>query len=407
MNNSRKDNIFSIIISVLENGVKKNSFIKRNLSFLLLISLFALVLISQYIMFEDYFDEKISKITKKYDKTEKLEFEEKKGFLNQFKFNQIEEVYESLTGKIPILEYHIIETPTVYSNYILTKKIKKTKDNERFFVSSDDFRKHLEILYKKGYRNISLDEYLSIMKGQTKDFRRLTPGSKLYVLTFDDATFGQFDFLTNENGEVFVDPDCAVGIMIEFAKQHPEFKLNAAFSIDFENVPFHQREYVTKKLNLLLDYGFEILNHTYSHKSLARLYKKNPERVSEEIGKAMEMFESHLGYRVSHINKICYPNGDNSEELKEYLLKGIVYNGKEYKFVAAIDAEGPLALNPNETNFDPYAIRRIEINNHTFLTYVINAKGLYTLPPLVLRTPETEKLVKIHTNLSIDLIKIR
>ncbi|MCX7821470.1 MAG: polysaccharide deacetylase family protein [Brevinematales bacterium] len=385
--------------------MKKHSFLKKNFSFILLILLFTLVLISQYIMFEDYFDEKISKIIAKYDKTEKLEIDEKKSFFNQFRLNKIEEIYENLSGKIPILEYHIIETPSVYSNYILTKKIKKTKDNERFFVSSEDFKKHLEILYKKGYRNISLDEYLSIMKGQTKDFRRITPGSKLFVLTFDDATFGQFDFITNEKGEIFIDSDCAVGIMIDFAKKHPEFKLNAAFSIDFENIPFHQKEYVTKKLNLLLDYGFEIVNHSYSHKSLSKLYKKNPERVSEEIGRAMEIFESHLGYRVSHINKICYPNGDNSEDLQEFIKK-INYKGKEYDFIAAIDAEGPLAINPNDTNFDPYAIRRIEINNQTFNKYVINAKGVYTMPPLVLKTPETEKLVKTTTNLSLELIKL-
>lgn len=272
-------------------------------------------------MFEDYFDEKISKIFAKYDKIEKLEVDEEKGFLNQFKFNKIDEIYEHLSGKIPILEYHIIETPNVYSNYILTKKIKKTKDNERFFVSSEDFRKHLEILYENGYRNISLEEYLSIMKGQKKDFRRLTPGSKLYVLTFDDATFGQFDFLKNEKGEIFIDPDCAIGIMIDFAKRYPEFKLNAAFSIDFENVPFHQKEYITKKLNLLLDYGFEIVNHTYSHKSLARLYKKNPNKVNEEIGKAMEMFEYHLGYRVSHITRYVILMEIIQRSLKNIFLK--------------------------------------------------------------------------------------
>ncbi len=385
--------------------MNQKSFFKKNFSFILLIFLFSIVLISQYIMFEDYFNEKFSKIVATYDKSEKLEINEEKGFLNQFRFNRIEEVYENLSGKIPILEYHIIETPTFYSNYILTKKVKKTKDNQRFFVSSDDFRKHLEILYKKGYRNISLDEYLSIMKCQTKDFRRLTPGSKLYVLTFDDATFGQFDFLTNEKGEIFIDPDCAVGIMIDFAKKHPEFKLNAAFSIDFANIPFLQKEHITTKLNLLLDYGFEIINHTYNHKSLSKLYQKNPDRVAEEIGKAMEMFEAHIGYRVSHINKICYPNGDNSKEIEEYIKK-INYNNKEYNFIAAIDAEGPLALNPNENDFNPYAIRRIEINNENLIKYVINAKGIYTMPPLVVKTPETKKLVKSTTNLHLDLIKL-
>ncbi len=354
-------------------------------------------------MFEDYINEKIDKIFFK-DK-ESLEVVEEKRFLDQFSFNKYEEIYEYIPGGIPILEYHIIETPNFYSNYILTKKIKKNPKIERFFVSSEDFRKHLELLYSKGFRNISLDEYYSIMKGQPKDLKRIPPCAKLYVLTFDDATFGQFDFITNEKNEIIIDPNCAVGIMLDFAKKHPDFKLNAAFSIDFENTPFQQKEFVTKKLNMLLDVGFEIVNHTYSHSRLAKLYKKDKEKVVEEIGKAMEMFEAHLGYRARSINKICYPYGDNSLELEEF-IQTITYNGKEYNFIMGIDAEGPLALNPNSKDFNPFQVRRIEVNNNSFVKNVLNAKAIYTMPPLVLNTPENRKLVKNYTNTSLDLIKL-
>ncbi|MGC8765495.1 MAG: hypothetical protein ACP5QT_06385 [Brevinematia bacterium] len=385
--------------------MKEISFFRRNLLFLIIIFIFSLILISQYLLFEDEINEKVLSFLGK--KVEEFKINEDKAFINQFGFNSLDEILENLPGRIPILEYHIIESPYVFSNYILTKKVIKDKKNSRFFVTSDELRTHLEMLYKNGFRNISLDEYLSLMKGETKQIRRISPGARLYVLTFDDATFGQFDFINDEKGNILIDPDCAVGIMISFARNHPEFKLNAAFCIDFENVPFLQPEYVGKKLNLLLDYGFEIVNHTKNHRSLGKLFKKNPELVNFEIGKAMEFFEAYLGYRVTSINKICYPNGDISPGLPEYIKK-IRYNGREYNFVAALDAVGPLALNPNETNFNAYTIKRVEINSNTFIRYVINGRGIYRMPPLVLKNSDTGRVVKanLSTNTYLDLIKL-
>jgi len=360
---------------------------------------------SQYIIiFEDFINEKIMFFIN--EKKSHFKIDENDGFMNQFAFNRLDEIIENLPGRIPILEYHIIETPFVYSNYILTKRITKNKKNERFFISSEEFRRHLEILYENGFRNISLDEYLSLMKGNVKDLKRIPPRSKLFVLTFDDATFGQFDFI-EDGTNLIVDPDCAVGIMLDFARKNPDFKLNAAFCIDFENVPFLQSEYVGKKLNLLLDLGFELVNHTKSHKPLAKMLKKTNIIVDYEIGKAMEIFESYLGYRVTSINKICYPNGDDSQLLKDYVKK-IKYNGREYNFIAALDAEGPLALNPNEETFDPYAIRRIEINKDSFFTCVINVKTIFKMPALVLKKSDIGKIVKtsLSNSFYLDLIKL-
>ncbi len=384
--------------------MRKISFFKKNALFLIILLIFALVLISQYLLFEDLINEKLTYF---FGKKEEFKVNEEDAFINQFAFNSMDEILEALPGRIPILQYHIIESPYVYSNYILTKIIEKNKKNARFFTTSQEFRNHLELLYRNGFRNISLDEYLSLMKGEKKEIKRIPPGAKLYVLTFDDATFGQFDFIKDEKGNVFIDPDCAVGIMINFARRHPEFKLNAAFCVDFENVPFLQPEYTGKKLNMLLDYGFEIVNHTKNHRHLSKLFKKDRKLVNYEIGKAMELFEAYLGYRVTSINKICYPFGDFSLELAEYIKK-ISYNGREYKFIAALDAVGPVALNPNEKEFNPYAIKRVEINRFTFFRCVINAKDIYKMPPLILKKSEIGKLVRanLSTNLYLDLIKL-
>lgn len=329
---------------------------------------------------------------------------------NQYPSKSIEEVLEELHGRIPILEYHIIESPYVDKKYIETKRLKKNRRTARYFVSSDLFRTQLETLYSNNFRNISLDEYLSLMKGKKKSLNRLPPESKLYVLTFDDAALGQFEIMgTNTNGEAIIDPDCAVGIMLEFAKKHPDFMLNAAFNVPFDKPPFFQAAYVGKKLNLLLDYGFEIVNHTKTHKSLSKFLPHHPEVVSYEIGHAMELFESYLGYRANTINKICYPSGKKSPAVWDFIRK-VEYNGKEYRFVAGLDASGLQAKNPNDLRFNPYNIARIEISGISFDRFVVKAPGLFRTPALQDKTESPDYSLyhnaDPYTN-TLDLIKIR
>lgn len=299
--------------------------------------------------------------------------------VNSYTNQSFFEILSSADGEIPILMYHNILTPYWEENRF-TNEI--SADMQRYYVTSDELRSHLEKLYEAGFVNISLDEYLSLKSGEVKTLERLAPGKKLYVLTFDDATFGQLDYSgSDENGNPLIDTNCAVGIMIEFARLHPEFKLNAAFSIDFENTPFIDDTTVGEKMNLLLDYGFEIVNHTATHCYLGNFIKKSPERVSEEIGLAMELFESYLGYRVSTIDKICYPGGKDNDLLYDFLPE-VQYNGKTYTFTAALDAEGMLSAKPGDEGFNAFDIDRIEINSETFEPYVLNAGNVYESPQL-------------------------
>ncbi len=242
-----------------------------------------------------------------------------------------------------------------------------------------------------------------------KDLNRLPPDSKLYILTFDDATFGQFEFSgTDAKGDPVIDPDCAIGIMIEFAKKHPDFMLNAAFSIPLEHIPFMQSKFVGKKLNLLLDYGFEIINHTKNHKKLRKYIPDKTEIASYEIGRAMEIFESYLGYRVDSIDKICYPDGSADKYVWDFVKK-VDYNGKEYRFIAALNASGMQAKNPNDEKFNPYNISRIEINRNSFNEFVLNAPGLYRTPPLIDKyTGHNFAYSRMDDNSnSLDLIRLR
>ncbi len=321
------------------------------------------------------------------------EFDTEGDYYNQFPGYNMEEVFDGIKGRIPILEYHIIKTPAWEKKLFSKGRIRKDKWIERFIVSSDELRGHLERLYEAGFRNISLDEYLSLQKGQFKALDRIPPDSKLYILTFDDATYGQFDITgLDDKGNPIVDPDCAVGIMMEFAKIHPDFKLNAAFSITFEHAPFMQGSFIKRKLNMLMDMGFEIVNHTKNHRKLTQYVKSDPDIAAYEIGRAMELFESYLGYRASAIDKICYPDGKANADVWKF-VQNVTYNGRTYHFRAALDAEGLQAKNPNETNFNVYNIARIETSSRTFETYILNAKNIYRTPDLKEKVrPDNENL---------------
>lgn len=289
-------------------------------------------------------------------------------------------ILDDTSGNIPILEYHIIETPAVAKNLISKGKIRKNRKTERFFVTTDELRNHLETLYTNGFRNISLNEYLSLMKDSKKSLDRLGPGNRLYCITFDDATYGQFDVMgTDVDGKPVIDPDCAVGVMLEMSRKHPDFPLNAAFCVDFENTPFTDEKTFVWKLNRLADLGFEIVNHTRSHSKLSRYFPANPKAAAYEIGSAMELFRKYIGDKADRIDKICYPDGRSNPQVWKF-VRSFTYNGREYRFTCAFDAKGYQAKNPNDPRFNPYNIARIETSKFSFDPFILNAKNLYTLP---------------------------
>jgi len=235
-------------------------------------------------------------------------------------------------GRVMILEYHKVDQP-----------------EERWTRTPANFRGDLERLWARGYRLVALNDFLD---GRIGIPRGTTP----VVLTFDDSSPGQFR-LIERNGEWVTDPDCAIGILEAFERQHPEFGRAATFYVlpgaDPPNRLFNQKELVTRKLQYLAGHGYEIGNHTLWHANLA----KYPERVvREQLATAQEWIQRHVpGYRI---RTLALPMGAYPRDIR-WAIEGT--EGREvYRHDAILKVAGGAAPSPHARAFDPFHLPRIQ-----------------------------------------------
>jgi hypothetical protein len=233
-------------------------------------------------------------------------------------------------GMIPILMYHEIG--------------KEEKDWER---TAANFRRDLQRLYDEGYRLLSLNDLLQN--------NITTPaGCTPVVLTFDDGTAGQMRYFVQPDGPPVLDPDCAVGILLDLAAEQPDFGLAGTFYIYYPR-PFRQKETMEMKLRELVRLGFEIGNHTNGHENLAKV---PPERIREELAKmAGTTAEIVPGYRVK---TLALPYGGNPRSEWRELLAAGEYGGAEYQNDAVLLVGANPAPGPNHKQFDPLRLPRIQ-----------------------------------------------
>ena len=235
-------------------------------------------------------------------------------------------------GRVMILEYHKIDLP-----------------EERWTRTPDNFRRDLQRLWERGYRLVSLNDYL--------DGRIALPkGTTPVILTFDDSSPGQFRYL-EKNGDWVVDPDCAVGILEQFEKDHPGFGRAATFFVlpgaSPPNRLFNQPDLVGKKLAYLKSRGFEIGNHTLWHANLA---KYDETTVRKQLLEAQEWVQKHLpGYRF---RSLALPMGAYPKELGWAISGGL--NGSAYRHDAILMVAGGAALSPHARGLDLYHLPRIQ-----------------------------------------------
>jgi len=266
-------------------------------------------------------------------------------------------------GKIMIVMYHDIQS-----------------EEKEWVRSRENFRNDLERFYREGFVLIRLSSYL---RGEID----VPAGKTPLILTFDDATPGQFRFIEKE-GQLVPDPGCAVGILLDFYAKHPDFGCAATFFIDFP-APFGVASQAGAKLKFLLENGMEIGNHTYNHRNLR---ESSPEQIAEELGKLAKTVKDMCGYEVC---SLALPYG-GYPRYREVLASG-VWEGSEYRNLGVLLVGAEPAPSPFSRNFKPLAIPRIRGSDEElskWLAYFArnpSAKFVSDGEPDVITVPRSEE----------------
>jgi peptidoglycan/xylan/chitin deacetylase (PgdA/CDA1 family) len=254
-------------------------------------------------------------------------------------------------GRIPILEYHLIGP-----------------NEGRWERHPDAFRRDLELLYARGYRPISVAQ---LVDGDI----RLPAGLSPVVITFDDASPSQFRYIERE-GRLDIDPTSAVGIWMDFHREHPDWGKKAVFCMlsgaeagrsffgDKEKYDNQKAAWRMKKVRFLAQQGFELCNHTLWH---ANLSKYSDAEVQEQIARGVMAIDSAVpGYRV---RTFALPLGAWPRN-RDLAHRGSWTDPKSgrvvaYDFDAVLLVAGNPVRSPLDTAFNPLRLERVQVMEGT------------------------------------------
>ena len=246
-------------------------------------------------------------------------------------------------GKIPIMMYHGI------------KNIKNSEtdytggnvDRDGYTRTAEAFRNDLELYYQKGYRMIKLSDYID---GNID----VEYGYSPIILTFDDGNDNNIKVTgIDEDGNIIIDPNSAVGILEEYKRKYPDYNVTAIFFVT--NNLFNQPEYNEKIIKWLVENGYEVGNHTQGHNNFSEI---DSDKTQEVVGYMYNKLESIIGDKYSKIVALPFgsPYNKNHENYK-YIINGS-YNGVEYETEAALRVGWEPEVSPFNKEFDKTFLKR-------------------------------------------------
>ena len=246
-------------------------------------------------------------------------------------------------GKVPIMMYHGIREKTSSS----TGTVGGNVDKDGYNRTPDAFREDLEFYYEKGYRMVRLDDYINGIIDTEY-------GKSPIILTFDDGNEDNIKVTgLDDNGNIIIDENSAVGILEAFKKKHPDVSVTATFFVN--GGIFNQEEYNDKILHFLIDNGYDVGNHTQTHLDIK---KSSSDRVQKEIAYVYDELEKVIPGK--YVNIIALPFGSpysKENENYKYVLEGS-YDGKSYTTKAALRVGWEPEVSPFDKDFDMTFLKR-------------------------------------------------
>ncbi|HAN10297.1 MAG TPA: hypothetical protein DCP90_06770 [Clostridiales bacterium] len=216
-------------------------------------------------------------------------------------------------GEIPVIMYHGLVDENPPTSYQRTRA---------------DFKNDLQYLYDNKYRVIPMNDFIN-------HNIKVEAGYTPVVITFDDGEPSDFSLVEN-NGKLVIAPDCAVDILEKFAVKNPDFGKGATFFVNGGESQFKGAGTYKERLEYLINNGYDIGNHSYSHLEFSKL---SAQKLQEEIGRLNAGIKNALPeYKVV---ALTYPFGirPKTDELKK-LVKDGEYDGEKYHIDIAF-REGP------------------------------------------------------------------
>lgn len=253
-----------------------------------------------------------------------------------------EELKVDESGNVPIMMYHGIHNIT--DNEYTGGNV----DKDGYQRTTEAFKKDLEFYYNSGYRMIRLNDYVN-------GIIDVEAGYSPIIITFDDGLSNNIKVTgLDENGEIIIDPNSAVGVLESFKQKYPDFNVTATFFVN--GGLFNQSEYNEKILKWLIDNGYDIGNHSYSHADFTSISK---EKSVQEIGSVYNLLDKYIPEK--YVNIVALPFGspyDKSHANFNSILKG-VYNDKEYNTIATLRVGWEAEYSPFNKSFDKTFLKRI------------------------------------------------
>jgi peptidoglycan/xylan/chitin deacetylase (PgdA/CDA1 family) len=220
------------------------------------------------------------------------------------------------------------------------------------FRTVKQFKADLEMYYKAGFRPVLASEYI-------ENKMPLQPGASPIVMTFDDSNPSQIQL--KKDGSV--DPNCAVGIWMQFAKTHPDFPVHGTFFVLPDSL-WGKKSQAAAKVKILRDLGSELANHTMTHTFLNHC---TDAKVKYEVATCNARLDA-LGQPGPHT--LAVPYGEFPKH--SALLKGFTYKGQQVTFAGVFMAWGGPARSPEDPKFNKYKIPRMMAVNEedSIATYI-------------------------------------
>lgn len=246
-------------------------------------------------------------------------------------------------GKVPIMMYHgIKDMKNSETNYT-----GGNVDKDGYTRTAEAFRNDLEGYYQKGYRMIRLSDYI---EGKID----VDYGYSPIILTFDDGNDNNIKVTgLDDDGNIIIDKNSAVGILEEFKKKYPDYNVTAIFFVT--NALFNQPEYDEAILKWLVDNGYEVGNHTKGHDNFTKI---DSTKTQETVGFMYNKLEEIMGNKYSKIVALPFGSPYNkTHENYKYILNG-EYNGKSYQTVAALRVGWEAEVSPFNKDFDKTFLKR-------------------------------------------------